>query len=133
MSATGTRGCGGRPAAGLPHGGQELHRGAGLGGMAAVLRQVGQILQELPQARRGCFLHGLLHLPELRPLNPVHDIHHQLDRATAEGLPPGDEDARGDAQRGIGILLMGKTAMDKISYRRQVSRTDLDKELFPDD
>ena len=31
------------------------------------------------------------------------------------------------------ILLMGKTAMDKTSYRRQVPRIDLDKELFPDE
>lgn len=30
------------------------------------------------------------------------------------------------------ILLMGKTAMDKKSYLRQVPRIDLDKDLFPD-
>ena len=30
------------------------------------------------------------------------------------------------------ILLMGKTAMDKKSYLRQVPRIDLDKYLFPD-
>ena len=112
--------CGGRPAACLPHRGRPgLHRGAGLGRMAAVLRQVEQALQELPQARRERLLHGLLHLPELRPPSPIHDIHHQLDRAAAEGLPPGDEDARGDANEESVILLMGKTAMDKTSYRRE--------------
>lgn len=31
------------------------------------------------------------------------------------------------------ILLMGKTAMDKKSYLRQVPRIDLDKVLFPDE
>ena len=31
------------------------------------------------------------------------------------------------------ILLMGKTAMDKKSYLRQVPRIDLDKNLFPDE
>ena len=31
------------------------------------------------------------------------------------------------------ILLMGKTAMDKKSYLRQVPRIDLDKDLFPDE
>ncbi len=31
------------------------------------------------------------------------------------------------------LLLMGKTAMDKKSYRRQVPRIDLDKVLFPDE
>lgn len=31
------------------------------------------------------------------------------------------------------ILLMGKAAMDKTSYRRQVSKIDLDKEMFPDE
>lgn len=30
------------------------------------------------------------------------------------------------------LLLMGKTAMDKKSYLRQVPRIDLDKTLFPD-
>ncbi len=31
------------------------------------------------------------------------------------------------------LLLMGKTAMDKKSYQRQVPRIDLDKTLFPDE
>lgn len=31
------------------------------------------------------------------------------------------------------ILLMGKTAMDKKSYLRQVPRIDLDRTLFPDE
>ena len=31
------------------------------------------------------------------------------------------------------ILLMGKTAMDKKSYLRQVQRIDLDRALFPDE
>lgn len=31
------------------------------------------------------------------------------------------------------ILLMGKTAMDKKSYLRQIPRIDLDKNLFPDE
>ena len=31
------------------------------------------------------------------------------------------------------ILLMGKTAMDKKSYLRQVPRIDIDKNLFPDE
>ena len=65
--------------------------------------------------------------------HPVDDIHHQLDRAAAEGLPEGDADARGDARRGIRPPAHGKTAMDKSSYRRQVPRIDLDKVLFPDE
>ena len=53
--------------------------------------------------------------------HPVHDIHHQLDRTTAEGPPADDQNARGDAQRGIGYPAHGqdKTAMDKTSYRRE--------------
>ncbi|MDD2294299.1 MAG: hypothetical protein PHD07_08850, partial [Bacteroidales bacterium] len=31
------------------------------------------------------------------------------------------------------LLLMGKTAMDKKTYQRQVPRIDLDKVLFPDE
>ena len=31
------------------------------------------------------------------------------------------------------ILLMGKTALDKKSYLRQVHRIDLDRNLFPDE
>ena len=31
------------------------------------------------------------------------------------------------------ILLMGKTAMNKKSYLRQIPRIDLDKNLFPDE
>ena len=31
------------------------------------------------------------------------------------------------------ILLMGKTAMNKTSYRRQVPKIDLDKKLFPEE
>lgn len=69
--------------------------------MAGVLFQMGQVLQEHPQARRGCLLQGVFHIPELRPPHPVDDIHHELDRAAAEGLPEGHEDARRNAQRGV--------------------------------
>ncbi len=41
---------------------------------------------------------------------------------TMRGMMPNEESV---------ILLMGKTAMDKKSYPRQVPRIDLDKELFP--
>ena len=69
--------------------------------MAAVLLQMGQVLQEHKEAWRGRFLQGILHLSELRPPYTVDDIHHELDRASAEGLPEGDENARGNAQRGV--------------------------------
>ena len=107
--------------------------------MAGVLLQMGQVLQEHPQARRGCLLQGVFHIPELRPPHPVDDIHHELDRAAAEGLPEGHEFRRVTRMRGAMpneesvILLMGKTAMDKKSYLRQVPRIDLDKDLFPDE
>ena len=65
--------------------------------MAEVLRQMGQALQGHKKARRGRFLQGVFHLSELRPSHPVDDIHHELDRAAAEGLPEGHENARCDA------------------------------------
>ena len=34
-----------------------------------------------------------LHLPELCAPDPVHDLHDELDRAAAEGLPAGYPDA----------------------------------------
>ena len=40
--------------------------------------------------------------------NPVDDIHHELDRAAAEGLPEGHEDARRNAQRGVRHPAHGK-------------------------
>lgn len=69
--------------------------------MAGVLQQMGTILQEHKKTRSRSFLQGVLHLPELRPPHPVHDIHDELDRASPEGLPQSDEDARGDARRGV--------------------------------
>lgn len=113
--------------------GQELYRGAGLGRVATVLRQMGQALQKHQETRRGRFLQGVFHLPELRPPHPVHDLHHELDRAAQKdfrrvtrmrGAMPNEESV---------ILLMVKTAMDKKSYLRQVPRIDLDRNLFPDD
>lgn len=68
----------------------------------------GQVLQEHPQARRGRLLQGVFHIPELRPPHPVDDIHHELDRAAAEGLPEGHQDARRDAQRGVRHPAHGK-------------------------
>ena len=44
----------------------------------------------------------------LRPPHPVDDIHHELDRAAAEGLPEGHQDARRDAQRGVRHPAHGK-------------------------
>ena len=79
---------------------------------------MGQVLQEHPQARRGCLLQGVFHLPELRPPHPVDDIHHELDRAAAEGLPEGHEDVRGDTNV---ILLMVKITIDKNSYIRHTT------------
>ena len=76
--------------------------------VAGVLLQMGQVLQEHPQARRGRLLQGVFHIPELRPPHPVDDIHHELDRAAAEGLPEGHEDARRNAQRGVRHPAHGK-------------------------
>ena len=101
--------------------------------MAGVLFQMGQVLQEHPQARRGCLLQGVFHIPELRPPHPVDDIttnwierlQRDFRRVTRmRGAMPNEESV---------ILLMGKTAMDKKSYLRQVPRIDLDRTLFPDE
>ena len=82
---------------------------------------------------RKSFQKSLYHLSELRPPHPVHDLHHELDRAAAKdfrrvtrmrGAMPNEESV---------ILLMGKTAMDKKSYLRQVPKIDLDRTLFPDE
>ena len=101
-------GCRRRSAAGVPYRGQELYCGAGMERVAGVLLQMGQVLQEHPQARRGRLLQGVFHIPELRPPHPVDDIHHELDRAAAEGLPEGHEDARRNAQRGVRHPAHGK-------------------------
>ena len=85
--------------------------------VAGVLLQMGQVLQEHPQARRGRLLQGIFHIPELRPPHPD-DIHHELDRAAAEGFPEGHEDARRDANV---ILLMVKITIDKNSYIRHTT------------
>ena len=94
-------GCRRGSTAGVPYRGQELHRGAGMGRMAGLLLQMGQALQGHKEARRGCLLQGVLHLSELRPPHPVDDIHHELDRAAAEGLPEGHQNARRHAERGV--------------------------------
>ncbi len=48
------------------------------------------------------------HVSELRPPHPSDDIHDQLDRETPEGLPEGDEDARGDAKRRVCTAAYGQ-------------------------
>ena len=72
---------------------QELYCGTGLGRVAAVLCQMGQVLQKYQETRQGRSLQSVFHLPELRPPHPVNDLHHELDRAVAEGFPTGHEDA----------------------------------------
>ena len=97
-----------RSAAGVPYRGQELYCGAGMERVTGVLLQMGQVLREHPQARRGCLLQGIFHIPELRPPHPVDDIHHELDRAAAEVFLEGHEDARRNAQRGVRHPVHGK-------------------------
>ena len=50
----------------------------------------------------------------------------------AEGFSTEHKIAGCHTQRGVVLLLMGKTAMDKKSYLRPVPRIDLDRELFPE-
>ena len=101
--------------------------------MAAVLCQMGQVLQKHPEMKRGCFLQGVFHLPELRPLhqsiiyttNWIERLQKDFRRVTRmRGAMPNKESS---------ILLMGKTAMDEKSYLRQVPRINLDRNMFPDE
>lgn len=76
--------------------------------MAGILREVGKVLPRHQETRAGSLLQGILHVSELRPPHPSDDIHDQLDRETPEGLPEGDEDARGDAKRRVCTAAYGQ-------------------------
>lgn len=120
-----------RAAADVPHRRQQLYRGESLGVLAAVLCQMGTRLQEHRQTWQRPFLQGIFHIPELSSGDTVDDIHHQLDRAPAEGLPARHEDAWGNAQRGIRNSAHGKDGHGQTGILQTRARNRVRQETLP--
>ena len=66
-----------------------------------------------------------LHLPQLPPQNPEHDLLHQLDRAAQQGLQTNIEDERGDAGQRFCYLSTGQGIHDQNSLRPKGAKARL--------
>ena len=73
----------------------------------------------------------IFHIPELSSGDTVDDIHHQLDRAPAEGLPARHEDAWGNAQRGIRNSAHGKDGHGQTGILQTRARNRDRQETLP--
>ena len=97
--------------------------------------QMGQGLPEHPEHEGGLHAQELLHVSELPSPHPVDDLHDELDRAAAEGLPACDPDAGRTAERGVRPVADGQDRHGQGRLRQgpAMDGTDIDKKCGPED